>query len=60
MPGREIDDGMHVAKQPQPNTVLVKLSDHIIKIFLLSAKNNCGSVMTRHTVISLLMKTLPL
>ena len=40
MPRREIDDGMHVAKLAQPNTVLVKLSDHRCKIFLSQAKKH--------------------
>ena len=40
MPRFEIDVGMHVAKLPQSKTVLVKLSDHKIKILLFQAKNN--------------------
>ena len=35
---REIDDGMYVAMLPQPNRVLVKLSDHRLKILLFRAK----------------------
>ena len=46
---REIDDGMHVAKLYQPNTVLVKFSHHSSE-----PKHICGSVMTRRSVISLL------
>ena len=38
MPRREIDDGMYVTKLPQPNTVLIKLSDHRFKVFLFQAK----------------------
>ena len=37
---RETDDGMHVAKLPQPNTVLVMLSDHRFKIFLFRSKKH--------------------
>ena len=35
MPRREIDDGKYVAKLLQTNTVLVKLSDERLNIFLL-------------------------
>ena len=38
MPRREIDDGMYATKLPQPNTVLINLSDHRFKIFLFRAK----------------------
>ena len=34
MSRREIDNGMYVTKLPQPNTALIKLSDHRIKLFL--------------------------
>ena len=33
MPRCEIDDGMYVTKLPQPNTVLIKMSDHRFKTF---------------------------
>ena len=38
MPNHEIDDQMHVAKLPQPNTVMITLSHHRFKIFLFRAK----------------------
>ena len=38
MPRREIYDQMYVAKMPQPNTVIIRLSHHSFKVFLFRAK----------------------
>ena len=41
-PRRKSVDGMYVTKLPQPKTVLIKLFDHLFKIFLFWAKNQLG------------------
>ena len=43
---REIDDGIHVAKLPQLNTVLFKLSDHRLIFFCSIPKNSNFLEMT--------------
>ena len=47
---REVDDAISVTKLPQPNTTLIKLSN------CSEPKNICTSVMTRHTILSLIAK----
>ena len=38
MPNRETEDGMYVAKMPQPNSVMITLSHHRFKVFSFRAK----------------------
>ena len=54
MPNHEIDDQMYVAKMPQPNTVMITLSHHRFKVFLLGSKkelciNNAQVVVSSQT-----------
>ena len=61
MPRREIDDGMCVTKLAQPNTVLIKLSDHRFKVFMFRSKkqmrlsNNetCNDLLINENLTSL-------